>query len=120
MSARRAWLLGNSIFISAYLAIGSIWYLVEGESLYVDHPIISAFYLIFIFGHIILAAIGILFQWWGFFAKKRGPIIFASIFFFLAGIELFVMLAAPAAMTIGIVINLIAGKPDDPAFTASN
>ncbi|MDP3130839.1 MAG: hypothetical protein Q8N15_05895 [Bacillota bacterium] len=107
----RKLLFVNAIFVSVYLVAGTLYYLLAGAESLVDHPVFAALYVIFIGVHVALVFLAVLFEWWAYAAKKVTPLFLANVFFVIAGIELALLLLAPAVMLIALILNLIAARP---------
>jgi hypothetical protein len=116
MNAKRTILLVNTLYLTAYLVLGTIYYVTAGETLgYEEHPVFASLYLGLVLAHAGIVALGVLLQWWGYAARKSGPLVLASLLYVVAGVELILLVYPALAMIVAIVLNVIAGKPKPAA-----
>lgn len=107
----RKLLLGNAIFVSVYLVFGTLYYLLAAGDTYAEHPVFASLYLVFVGVHAVIVLFAVLFEWWAFATHKIGPLFGANVLFIIAGIELALLLLAPAVMLLALVLNLIIARP---------
>jgi|GEM_PF-3342762 len=113
---KRKVLLVNSIYLSLYLVFGTLYYLFANtDDLFANHPVFASIYVGFVAVHAAIVLAAVLFQWWGYAARKRGPLVFASLLCVIAGLELVLLLVPAGAMLLSVILNAVAGRPEPPA-----